>query len=880
MPDGSESDPPPIAISAWCACGLLALYCLIRARESPLLTGVPLSVFGFVLVVLLILGAAAAPPRFWRWSWTGLILWLLVFKVALAAFAPASGWAGAYFANDAFRGGLERSTEFRSRRWTRLDGRLDFSGSRFPLHFLNNLRFNNDPNREAPPFSVVYEGFVRMERDEDYAFELTSLNPAWVMLDGVEILRAPAPDGLDRVRASVRLRSGTRWLQVWYQNPANAPRLLRLQATSAAGDGAELDDRVRPERTSRRTEVLARSLRIVWAGIDGLAVLAVCLWVGLGLTGQVSASRQNRVAPLDAAGGLRLAIGTACAAAAVVEFVWWTPNQLRIVLIQNGFDAFAYEDYARRALLDGWLLNSGSLAGRPYLYMIGYHYVMSVLHWLFGESLLAVHFGHSLMLLASLVLAAGIARRLLGWPAAWLTLFSGLYLGFTVYWLRTYVFRENLLLPLDLLLAYLLLRIERFRAAGAVALGLVMGLNCLTDFINVVLIVPIGALVGWTSASGTARRNVGLFAAVTLLCLASMPARNAIVAGFPTLLPTEGPPTLWWGNRAPPGLPEHVSGEDDHNRVVLGYLKAEPVHFMAQMASKAVYSVGFYRFGPENNAGYLPFSLINLLAVAIALVAFAPLVRINPRILVLYGLCFMKWITIVVYNAAHNVDRYESVLIMMLLPIMATGLVCMWRWNRVLPVLVVGSILAYDYSRVLPQLGNHQFALVSRLYGQSYTLKRQALVPELVRRQQRLSWNMAADASEWKDGDDIAFVPGPLPTYQLLKDTGGSIHSPRLEVPADAIQQVVIEGGFSGWAHVARLLVWRDNRPLPSWIAFPVDSSGLVQEYRVPVARSGDWNGVITRVDIGYSGGDSVTLRAFRFEPYQDVAKSLEKLRQ
>lgn len=858
---------------AWIALGLLALYLVWPARESPLLTGTPFTLPGFVLALALSVVAAVGRPRSWR-GWINLLLAAAtVAKIGLTTFTPLTGWATSLHASASFDGPRERSTEFRSAEWTRLDSRLDYSGSRFPLHFFNDLAYNFHPNRQSPPFSAVSQAFAWVPARRSYAVELECLTACAVLVDGREVGRAPAADGSSVVRRVVDLEAGRRQFLVQYRNPADAPRRLRVdvrEGTEAGEPGAPLQLFPRPvhEGTATRLQLGRWGMALC----DVVIVIVAGAWLVLGLGAAVGGASRLTGPPVDRwmrVGACALFFGVALS-----EYLRLDPNSPVVVLIQNGHDAFAYEDYARRTVLDGWLLDTGHLAGHAYLYMIGYHYLMTGLHALFGESLLAVHYGHALMLLASVFLATGIVRRILGWPAALFTCALGFYFGWTLYWTRTYVFRENLVLPLDLALVYVAIRVRAFRPASAVLLGLITGFNVITDFINVPLIPGIAALVWWRSAPSGSRRPVTLFLAACALGLSLMPARNLIVTGWPTLMPTEGPPTLWWGNKPPPGLPDHQV-EGDWNGVVLNYFRTEPEYFTTHMVRKALYSVGFYSVLMQAQPAYTEFSLANLLAVALGVVALAPLVRLEPRLLILYGLCLLKWATIVVYNADHNVDRYETVMIMMALPLMTAALTLMWRWNRTLPVVILGSLLLFDVWRVSPALGHYRFSVKPQVYSQSYRTRRRETIADLNRVRQRLSWNLTDDSSEWRTGEGFAFIPGPPPTYQLLRaDSGGQVDSPPLELPADAIRHVEIEAGFTGWGHAAKLVIFKGSGP-PAAIMFPIDSSGRIRVYRIPVTRSGEWTGIVSRVGVGYAAGDTITLRAFRFVPYSDTVTGL-----
>src|SRR5207244_2826224 len=82
--------------------------------------------------------------------------------LALGALVPADrGFRARYFADAEARGPIESSPDYRSRAFTRVDARLDFSprGAEFPLTFFNDIaRFNftgsNQPDRQKLPFDA------------------------------------------------------------------------------------------------------------------------------------------------------------------------------------------------------------------------------------------------------------------------------------------------------------------------------------------------------------------------------------------------------------------------------------------------------------------------------------------------------------------------------------------------------------------------------------------------------------------------------------------------------------------------------------------------------------------------------------------------------
>jgi hypothetical protein len=60
-------------------------------------------------------------------------------------------------------------------------------------------------------------------------------------------------------------------------------------------------------------------------------------------------------------------------------------------------------------------------------------------------------------------------------------------------------------------------------------------------------------------------------------------------------------------------------------------------------------------------------------------------------------------------------------------------------------------------------------------------------------------------------------------------------------------------------------------------MTFPVDSSGRMRQYRIPVGRNAEWKGTVSRVELRYRG-DTVKLEKVRFDLYPDVARALRSV--
>ena len=151
---------------------LWTAYALIPAAGWGLLDGVPTGLTGAVVLFVI----------WWTWWVRGrlpgrrtLVVLVLLKLVAGLGISIERGLEADYFANAQWAPPIERSTDFRSRSFTRIDRQLDFGGPgrpEFPLYFFNDVaRFNSlqpgEPDRGDRPFSVTWQGYVRAPRAED-----------------------------------------------------------------------------------------------------------------------------------------------------------------------------------------------------------------------------------------------------------------------------------------------------------------------------------------------------------------------------------------------------------------------------------------------------------------------------------------------------------------------------------------------------------------------------------------------------------------------------------------------------------------------------------------------------------------------------------------
>ena len=473
------------------------------------------------------------------------------------------------------------------------------------------------------------------------------------------------------------------------------------------------------------------------------------------------------------------------------------------------------------------------------------------MHVLFGESLVTVFFFQDWLFWGTIGLTAAVAWRIAGWKAATIAALIGIYFKWYLFWLGTYAFRENLVVFLNAWLVFLVVKpgpVDRRRAA---LIGAVAGYNYVTDPINL-LVMPVLIWFVYRSADDERRaRSVQAFAAAAAIFFLLVPLRNLIVTGIPTVLPTEGAPTLWFGNRPPPGMLDNP-GHDFYG-AVWHYAMSDPTHLASVIVQKIAYSFGLYWTMAWATPDSTQLSLILLLTWICAALGVSFAWRQSRGTIVLAALITARWASLVVFIANHNVDRYEVALAMLLLPLAAVGLMLMWGWHRLLPALVVVALAIDHYTRISPEVGNYSaFSGARLLASSSYSLQRRNLDWRLPL-DARVGWTFPADTALWMT-PSVAVVEDQRSTFMAVRTDGLTLTSPVLAIPAPLVERLEIEAAFTGFVHVAHVSWQRKGMTAPARAWFKVDQTGRMKTYRIPVSRSGDWTGVIERLSIIYEG--------------------------
>ena len=123
------------------------IYLLVPGHPDLPGRGIPLGVSEIVLLAVIVTlwtwSRSAASTERTPWASILVIVVAAALKMTLAFASYPTGWLAQYYANDALQPPMERSTEFLPgaiggrAAATRIDRRLDFRDTQFPVHFFN-----------------------------------------------------------------------------------------------------------------------------------------------------------------------------------------------------------------------------------------------------------------------------------------------------------------------------------------------------------------------------------------------------------------------------------------------------------------------------------------------------------------------------------------------------------------------------------------------------------------------------------------------------------------------------------------------------------------------------------------------------------------------
>ena len=543
---------------------------------------------GLALVLLWVSWAFNGRPRSWA-----LAALLLALKIGGGTLVLDRGLRASYFANEERRPPVEPNIDHPRESFTRIDPRLEFTpGVRdVPLFFVNDLRFNfyraGDPDREALPYSVAWDGFLRVDDDQTLRVYLRSPGSAQgaITIDGFPVV-ALAPGDV-RAVGSVSLRSGLRRLHV----ELSAPRGQGREVSAGLLDAADVEQPfgesvVLAERVSWRRVLIDRALRPVSYACDVLLIV----WLAWAAAHIASVTH-------------------ACALLALVEaWLFARPWATQLMVLPGGSDSLTYETYARDILLHGPLMTLGEPLGRggPFYYQPLYPYVLAGLHRIFGAPFFGIVFFQRLLVPATLALVWQTTRRLFGdWTGRVAVLVGGLFLYLRVGPWAALIYGEIVFIPLACAWAYCAVRLtEDSDMRLAVLAGLAGGLATLSRS-TLLLAWPLVFTLVAAGRWGRTRVLQPLAVMALVMCavvgLATM--RNWIVSRELVPIATSFGVNFYMGNQPPPALEGAValreaslrgSVHDEFTRKVAAFALEAPATFATHLWNKALFTLGFY----------------------------------------------------------------------------------------------------------------------------------------------------------------------------------------------------------------------------------------------------------------------------------------------
>lgn len=579
-------------------------YLIVPVEGWGLFDGRPLGVIeSLAVAVMCWLWWAGRAPRAAVWGAAALVA-----KIALGlTLLLPRGFDARYHANAEFAGPVERGTEPAEYGFTRVDPQLSFGSAGnpdLPVHFFNdNSRFNfylpQDPSRATLPASVIWEGWLHVERPGVRRIYLRTAGSATLSIGDGEaaVLQPPATEwvgypefqqGFQRIRITLAIPQGTArtfeagWTLDGLERPFDGAVVFRTPATTA---------RLVSDRIAR---ALSTALDAIFSGWLLVGVIATFAGAWRRLTGVPS---------------VRDALTIGWVAIALDAFLYARPFLDRMVTLSGGDDWLTYETRARDIALNGlWMLGGAELGhGRAFFEMPFYAYFVAATHGLFGDGLYGAYLVQRLLIGGTMIALWRVAAALGGERVGG----AGLVASFVIVYVKVgawsgTLLTEVLFVPLVCVAALRLVRLAQTPQpsyGSAVAAGVVGGVATLTRS-SLMLAWPLALPLVAVSLRPT-RRALRILMVVGLAMLAVISvatARNWIVARQFVLINSYGSFALNVANE--PATPVVVPAEhkatydrlklDAHLQAVIEYARQSPRVFFSAWLQRAAYVLGFF----------------------------------------------------------------------------------------------------------------------------------------------------------------------------------------------------------------------------------------------------------------------------------------------
>jgi hypothetical protein len=266
--------------------GVVLLTLALPGHPLAPLSGLPFEVAA-VCVLLLVIGWAIALPGAPPYTrpLTAALLGLAALKVALGWLAPEYGLDGSYRLDSKATAAFESAP-----RGSSVDGRLDFRGDAFPVHFVNDIRSLNfytptQPKRDLLPFAADWSGLLVVPNDGEQTLTLESNGAATLEIGSGPSATRVSVDRPGRVRdatLTATLPAGLTPIRVTYQRPDEAMPWLVVRNGPAGAEGPPVGG----QQLVRSTTSAAAVARDRW--LWPLALLADATLIALLVLGFVS----------------------------------------------------------------------------------------------------------------------------------------------------------------------------------------------------------------------------------------------------------------------------------------------------------------------------------------------------------------------------------------------------------------------------------------------------------------------------------------------------------------------------------------------------------------------------------------------------------------
>lgn len=588
---------------------LAALYILAPGHPALPFAGIPIGQSGVTLLVVLALVSGVIRRRRVPIAISASLVVLIALKLAAAGFAAEPGWLAHYYANGTFDGAPEQSIDYRGLGATRVDRRLEFADTSFPVHFFNDRRFDRGFRREyTEPFSVRWSGHLHADTDETVQLMMRVRGQAEFLLDGREVARLDGTSAPVMTPVALPLSAGAHVLEARYRKPAGMEGVFQLRGATAAD--ADWLSRVLPQ--PERSRASASSVLRVMALVAHLAALGLLIRVSVPPMAAWLADVRGQLRTNRALGLLRL-LQPAIVIGLTLQGLWKSRHLPgHVWTLTGGDDWMTYEHNARDIVLNGILMTGGEPLGQGAAYFAypGYTYFTALVHAVSGESLAGVILMNFVMLAVATVLVLRLARLLVPAPAAlvavvWLLLLE--QADFVRYYTVT-LLSENLFVATSAgaVLAFTRYVVEP-RIRWAIAGGILGGASALTRpsmmlFLPCVLLVM---LLGGSKRQHPARAALAAACVVVAWMAVIAPAtlRNYVVSGEPVLISTGQAKSFIDYNMPPENQLFYLDmydGSLTSAAIVLArMLVDQPRAFLGMAAKKLGFALGMVHWVPD-----------------------------------------------------------------------------------------------------------------------------------------------------------------------------------------------------------------------------------------------------------------------------------------